>query len=37
MKARLSAEQKQLGEEIEKNGGVYVVTRSIDDVQRAGL
>lgn len=36
-KGRLSEDQKALGEEIEKNGGRYVVARSIDDVTKAGL
>jgi VRR-NUC domain len=34
---RLSPEQKELGSEIISNGGMYVVARSIDDVQTAGL
>jgi len=34
---RLSPEQKELGSEIISNGGMYVVARSIDDVQAAGL
>jgi hypothetical protein len=34
---RLSPEQKEFGSEIIRNGGMYVVARSIDDVQRAGL
>lgn len=34
---KLSPEQTLLGAEITKNGGVYIVARSIDDVQRAGL
>jgi hypothetical protein len=34
---KLSPEQEQLGKEIEANGGRYIVARSIDDVQRAGL
>lgn len=33
----LSADQKALGEEIQKNGGRYIVARSITDVQNAGL
>jgi hypothetical protein len=34
---RLSPEQKELGRDIILNGGIYVVARSIDDVQHAGL
>lgn len=34
---RLSPEQEELGRDIILNGGMYVVARSIDDVQRAGL
>jgi hypothetical protein len=34
---KLRPEQEELGKEIGKNGGVYIVARSIDDVQRAGL
>src|SRR5262245_17354773 len=34
---RLSPEQQELGREIEQKGGVYVVARNIDDVQRAWL
>jgi hypothetical protein len=34
---RLSPEQQRLGEEIEKNGGRYILARSLDDVIRAGL
>jgi VRR-NUC domain len=36
-KGRLSPEQEELGNEITKHGGVYVIARSIDDVQGAGL
>jgi hypothetical protein len=36
-KGRLSPEQEELGSEIEKHGGVYIVARSIDDVQAFGL
>ena len=36
-KGRLSPEQQELGSEIEKHGGVYIVARSIDDVQAVGL
>jgi hypothetical protein len=36
-KGRLSPEQEELGSDIEKHGGVYIIARSIDDVQRAGL
>lgn len=34
---RLSQEQEELGRDIILHGGMYVVARSIDDVQRAGL
>jgi hypothetical protein len=34
---RLSPEQEELGRDIIENGGMYVVARSIDDVQAAGL
>src|SRR5438128_1815020 len=34
---RLSPEQVDLGRDIILNGGMYVVARSIDDVQAAGL
>jgi hypothetical protein len=34
---RLSPEQEELGRDIILNGGMYVVARSIDDVQTAGL
>ena len=34
---RLSPEQEELGRDIVLNGGQYVVARSIDDVQAAGL
>jgi hypothetical protein len=34
---RLSPQQKELGSEIISNGGMYVVARSIEDVQAAGL
>jgi hypothetical protein len=34
---RLSPEQEELGRAIDMNGGMYVVARSIDDVQAAGL
>jgi VRR-NUC domain len=34
---RLSPEQEELGRDIILNGGMYVVARSIDDVQAAGL
>jgi hypothetical protein len=34
---RLSPEQEELGRDIIVNGGMYVVARSIDDVQNAGL
>jgi hypothetical protein len=34
---RLSPEQKKLGAEIIANGGHYIIVRSIDDVQLAGL
>lgn len=34
---KLSPEQAELGRQIIHNGGEYVVVRSIEDVQRAGL
>lgn len=34
---KLSPDQKTLGEEIERNGGQYIVARSTDDLQAAGL
>ena len=34
---RLSLEQEELGRDIIIHGGMYVVARSIDDVQAAGL
>lgn len=34
---KLSKDQQQLGDEINKNGGLYVVARSIDDLQAVGL
>jgi hypothetical protein len=34
---QLSPEQEELGRDIILNGGMYVVARSIDDVQAAGL
>jgi hypothetical protein len=34
---KLSLEQEQLGREIEANCGGYIVARSLDDVQSAGL
>jgi hypothetical protein len=34
---KLSAEQVQMQNDIEQNGGVYVLARCIDDVQHAGL
>jgi hypothetical protein len=34
---KLSPEQKMLGEEIEAHGGIYIVARSISDVQAQGL
>jgi hypothetical protein len=34
---KLSVEQKMLGEEIEAHGGIYIVARSISDVQAQGL
>lgn len=34
---KLSTEQAQLGIEITKNGGEYIVARSIEDIQNAGL
>jgi hypothetical protein len=36
-KGRMSDDQKLLGEEIERNGGRYIVARAIDDLQKAGL
>lgn len=36
-KGRLSPEQEQLGDEIKRNGGMYIVAKSIRDVQSAGL
>lgn len=36
-KGRLSPDQQELGDEIEKHGGIYIVARSIDDIQHAGL
>jgi VRR-NUC domain len=36
-KGRLSPEQEQLGHEIVANGGRYLVARSIDNIQAAGL
>jgi hypothetical protein len=33
----LSAHQMQIGEDIERNGGCYIIARSIDDIQAAGL
>jgi hypothetical protein len=34
---KLSSEQQELGQLIEKNGGHYIVARSIADIQAAGL
>ena len=34
---KLSPEQRELGAEIIANGGQYIIARSIDDVQAAGL
>ena len=34
---RLSEHQKALGQEIEANGGKYIVARSVDDLIHAGL
>jgi hypothetical protein len=34
---QLSPEQEELGRDIILNGGTYVVARSIDDAQAAGL
>jgi|SRR6185437_11471516 len=34
---RLSDDQKLIGDYIERNGGRYVVARSIDDLEHAGL
>jgi hypothetical protein len=34
---KLSEDQQELGKLIEQHGGVYIVARSIDDVQHAGL
>ena len=36
-KGRLSDDQKLLGEEIERNGGKYIVARTLEDLIRAGL
>jgi Holliday junction resolvase len=36
-KGRLSPEQVEFSRECVRNGGEYVVARSIDDVERAGL
>jgi hypothetical protein len=36
-KGRLSPEQVEFGRECVRNGGEYVVARSIDDVEHAGL
>ena len=34
---RLSSAQQQFKEEMERAGGIYIVARSLDDIQRAGL
>lgn len=34
---RLSPDQVEFGRECVRNGGEYVVARSIDDIQRAGI
>jgi hypothetical protein len=34
---KLSEDQQQLGDEIIKNGGLYIIARSIDDIEAAGL
>src|ERR1700691_2162792 len=34
---RLSEDQKLIGDDIERNGGRYVIARSIDDLITAGL
>jgi hypothetical protein len=36
-KGKLTAHQQTLGEQIERNGGHYVVARSIDDLRTARL
>jgi hypothetical protein len=36
-KGKLSPEQMQLGYDIAKNGGTYIVAKSIDDLQLHGL
>jgi hypothetical protein len=34
---KLSLEQERMRDDIEKNGGVYIVARGVEDVQREGL
>jgi hypothetical protein len=36
-KGRLTAEQREFGEAVTRRGGVYVVARSVLDLEKAGL